>query len=461
MAGAFDDFDPAGPPKKGAFADFDAGPATPNQASPAPSPPAQGGVLPAIAGGVHKAAQFINTAVDSGTFGLSDWLAGHLSTLAGGPGVDAMRTTTQQGRDDLGTVPSVAADVAGYALGPGKFGAGSKVADMLGGLWKARVAGGAAEGAGAAALGTAGHGDTDLGHIGTAMLLGGGVGAITGGLPGQRAAPQGIPTSAMESDAASAWQGPNQMPVSAEDAADALQAAYGGMDPGKRFLMSDVLDSKVGQGVKDISDLKGLGMTAGQLSDFQRGIGNAARGSDDKRLAIGFKDALESAYDPASLQAVKAARAATNKAKISASIDDWRSDPATAPDKINAAITKNPQYYQSRPGLLEQMQAIANMGQPSMAKDLANDAGKRLVRGALAGALGGPTAGVVTAAIGAPARTAIDAAPVRRALLAAQHLNNTGDVVAASAFAPQHPRLKMISDLLRQAGYSAGASGAF
>jgi hypothetical protein len=352
----------------------------------------------------------------------------------------------------------MAADVAGYALGPGQIKVGARLASAMGGRWLPRVIGSGIEGAGSAVLGTAGHGDTDPGDLARSGVYGGAIGLGTGMLPGSRPAVKQVPTDAMEQSAKTAWAGPNQMPADPYDVSTALTKAHLNMNSGDRVLMGSELEGAIKKAMRESGGTNSL--TAGDVSNFQRAIGKAARNPDDKRIALGFKDALEQTYDPAAGKAIEAARAASNKYKTSGSIDDWLSDPSAAPDKIGLALKKTPQYFQSHPELFERLQAISQMGQPSMIKNLATDVGSRAAKGALTAAVGGIPAGAIAAAVGAPAKAAIDAAPIRRALLAAQHLNNTGTSVPPRAFAPQRPKATALSDFLRRLGYTAGATGA-
>ena len=146
------------------------------QAGAAPAPaaaaaPAPGNPLFALHG-PDKAGEFLHTAIDSGMFGLQDTIGGKIASLYGGPNADQLRAQTQAGRQDIGPIASGLADLTGYALGPGKFGAGARIAEGIGGGIAARMAGGAVEGGGAALAGTAGHGDVDPNDLGKATMYG-------------------------------------------------------------------------------------------------------------------------------------------------------------------------------------------------------------------------------------------------------------------------------------------------
>ena len=129
---------------------------------------------------------------DSATFGGADAATGTVGNLLRNAGVQnatpdvaTLRAQTGQNRTDVGPIASAAADIAGYAVGPGTVGAGEKLAGRLGGgLW-ARMGGSAVENAAAAGAGTLGHGGS-LEDAGKAMTVGGLIGGVTGALPGGR-----------------------------------------------------------------------------------------------------------------------------------------------------------------------------------------------------------------------------------------------------------------------------------
>ena len=83
---------------------------------------------------------------DSYTGGLG---AKALDALGVGQGPDGQTVAKQveSAGQDIGPLASGAADVAGYAIGPGKLGVGEKLASLAGGKLLARMGGSAAEGA--------------------------------------------------------------------------------------------------------------------------------------------------------------------------------------------------------------------------------------------------------------------------------------------------------------------------
>jgi hypothetical protein len=402
----------------------------------------------------------LHTAADTATFGLGDTIGGKIASLFGGPNADQLRQQTQAARDDIGPVASTVADVGGYAIGPGKLGVGSRLAEMMGGRWVPRVVGSALEGAGAATAGTAGHGDTDTGDLARAAALGLGTGAVTGGLFGARPVPAGRTTADMELANQRAWAtGPEVTAVSPKGISEALAKVNLSLTPGERVQMRRAGISDTLNDINTELTPAPSRLTADDISKWQQELYGAARGSGN-RLVNKFTDALDTSLGPAQ-PVVEQAMRATNRMKTSQNIDEWLQNPQTAPAAISKAIGEHPEWYQSHPELLGRLQGIADMGQPSMVKDLAFDAGKRAVKGFVVGGLAGPYAGVAVASVGNQARSTVDSVPIRRALLAAQHLNNTGTVVPPSAFAPQHPRLKALSDLARQMGYAGGAAGSY
>jgi hypothetical protein len=121
---------------------------------------------------------YVRTATDAATFGLGDRLASYM----GGTDLADERAKTTAAAGRLGIMAPVV-DAASYAMGPGELGLAAKIGGKVApavGKWAGGVLGSAAEGAGASALGAAGH-DED---VGSSALLGGALGAAGGSLGG-------------------------------------------------------------------------------------------------------------------------------------------------------------------------------------------------------------------------------------------------------------------------------------
>ncbi|HEX5211643.1 MAG TPA: hypothetical protein VFW22_07910 [Pseudolabrys sp.] len=116
-----------------------------------------------LAGAPKTADDFVRAATDAMTFGYGDKAIGYLT----GQNESAL---TQAARGRLGTAGNIAADVTGYAMGPGEL----NIAGRLGG----GIIGSAIEGAGAGAASAAGHDQNPVGGAVTGGLTGGGGGAL-------------------------------------------------------------------------------------------------------------------------------------------------------------------------------------------------------------------------------------------------------------------------------------------
>lgn len=392
-------------------------------------------------------------AQDAMTFGGADAATGKTA-----------RADTQSARDQLGPVGSAAADIAGYATGPGELGVGSGIAKLIGGRLLGRVAGSAGEGAGAAALGTVGHGDTDPADIGKAALVGGAVGGATGIFPGPKKTPYSPSTADLKSASDSAWQGPVNTPINPSDVGNALAQVHLNLTPGERAGMSGSLSSQLNNVARETSGSNRL--SADDVAKFQKAIMKSARGTADQRVAGQFSDALDTALGPAKA-GVDAANSATNTAKTSADIDKWMLDPVGAPSAVAGALAKKPGFYSNVSDALAPVAAYKNptlgrvIAQRALQAGLGAGAGAAVgyavgdhpIAGALAGAVHGPAIGHVV--------SAMRQVPILNALKAAKHLNATGDRLRPSDFSIPSPYATIPSDFLRQAGYAAGATGAF
>lgn len=391
-------------------------------------------------------------AQDAMTFGGADALSGGTA-----------RADTAAARENLGPIASGAADIAGYAAGPGELTAGTSLARLLGGSVLARAAGGAAEGGVGAALGTVGHGDTDPADIAKAGGVGLGVGALTGMLPLPRELPHSSSTADLQNDATSAWRGPSGMPVAPNDVGNALAQVHLNLTPGERVLMGGKLNGKINDAMREATSTNSL--SADDVNKFQSAIMDAARSPKEQRVAGKFSDALEGTYGQ-SQPAIDAARTATSRAKTSDELDQLIADPKSAPQAVTGMLAKNPGLYAH---IQEALQPIADMANPTLGqtiKDRILQHGLGAIGGAAAGAIGGPIGiGAALGAIRSPVTGAVTTAvrqkPIISALKAARHMNATGDMLPPSAFSIPSRGVTIPSALLRQSGYAAGATGVY
>jgi hypothetical protein len=329
--------------------------------------------------------------------------------------------------------------------------------------------GGAAEQGAIGAAGAAGQGGS-AGDVAKAFGVGGATGAVLG--PGGRGVPNTPSTDALRQTEKAAWNTAENTPVDPQAIANALGWTKRGLTPGEQALMSGGLGSAVNKAGS--AALKAPSMSVDDVSKFQDAMWNAARNevgairsTADQRLAAKFSGALEGALGPSASSVLRDANQATNVSKTGSEIDDWLANPNTAPKAIQGALAKDPDLYQTQPGLLERLTAIGQKASPDrtvsqeVASALAKRAGGAILGGGasylVGGGLPGNLAGVAVGAALPSAGTQWRANQIRNSLLAAKHLNATGVTLPSSAFAQPG----QISDALRQAGYGMGASGRY
>ncbi len=418
---------------------------------------------------LHNAAvggnQFNRVLQDSATFGGLDKAQ---SLVPGSPGVDQLRAQTEQSRKDIGPVASGVADIAGYAAGPGGLKVGEGIGNLIGRGIVGRVGGSAAEGALASGLGTAGHGDTDIGDIGKAAGIGGLIGGVTGALPGGAGKRPTTPSPAdlgqASQDAFSVLGGRQYNSPGVVKTFENLKA---NIPQGLEANMSPSLGAK-------IDDLQRIAAKKGTVSDdtiasFQRALRDAGENKTDQKIIKTFNDTLNQAVGPQAAADIGAANRASNIAQTSSDIEGWAAAPSKAPAAIQSALEKRPNLYKTQPGLFDALSAIGQKsGEPSLIAKLRDHA----IRGAVGGGLGygagylmggnpGQTAveGAMTGVVAPHVIKAAGSIPIRNSLLAAQHLNATGMKVDPGVYT--NPLLQGFGMLARQGGYAAGSSGAF
>ena len=418
---------------------------------------------------LHNAAvggnQFNRVLQDSATFGGLDKAQ---SLVPGSPSVDQLRAQTEQSRKDIGPVASGVADIAGYAAGPGELKVGEGVGNLIGRGIVGRIGGSAVEGGGAAALGTLGHGDTDIGDIGKAAGVGGLIGGVTGALPGGAGERPTTPSTADLQSTASGLYKPLESKVyQSPDVAAALDKVGANVSQGLQSKISSNLADQIDRINRIVS--KGGGTTASDIADFRSSLQGASRGKPDQAIVGQYLAELEKRVGPSMAAKINQAAGASNVAKTSGEIEGWAADPSGAPKAVRSALADNPQFYQSQPGLFDALSAIGKKGgDPSLITKLRDYA----VRGAVGGGLGygagylmggnpGQSAveGAMTGVVAPHVIKAAGSVPIRNSLLAAQHLNATGMKVDPSVYT--NMGLQVPGMLARQTGYGLGAAGAF
>jgi hypothetical protein len=420
--------------------------------------------------GPDKIGEFVGKMADSATGGLGATALDALG-IGQGPGGQTVAKQVESAGQDIGPLASGAADIAGYAIGPGKLAVGEKLASLAGGKLLARMGGSAAEGALASGVGTLGHGGS-LQDAGTAATVGGLIGGVTGALPGGRGArPVTPPTSELKTNMQNAFQPLENTWVNARNTGQNFNKVTSSLPT--RTDLSSNFNSKVDEIAKEIGDSSGV-LSADTIARYQRVLGGAARNDIDRNTARNYVDALNISLGPHA-PAVADANTLANKFKISREIDKWGTDLASAPSAIASRLDKKPQFYQGDVGnALREIGAKAPSDESiasAAGKAAASAIGKHLLGAAIGGGVGymtgqGLPGDIAGLALGAAVPSAagriasrVASIPTRNALLAAQHLNATGIPVNPGVYTPRW--LQGLGVMSRQAGYGMGASGAF
>ena len=396
----------------------------------------------------------------------------------------------------LGRLRRRAADLAGYAVGPGKFALGERLAAKLGGGLAARVAGSAAENAGASVAGTTGHGDFNVGDNLRAAVIGGTVGAATGALPGAKGdlAPSATnsPTAGLQTATKQAFTPLESVKIDPGHIGPAFDSVTANLSSGMKTDMGDALTSATRKISQEMADKfrSGDDITADDIAKFQKTLGRAGNapgaGPTDSVVAQQYSDALSKAVSAAKPSdwgsmtpgtdlagAIDAANKVGNQAKTSGEIDNWiklaGSKPNAVPDTVGKALADNPQFYQTHPDLLPMLQDVAN-SKPGLASKLTGKVGTMLGEAAINAAgeyLGGqnPLVGGITGAASGllmgHSSGALRSSALATKLAQIRHLNATGQKLPTSSFAPSVPVLGPLGAYGRQAAPGIGASGAF
>ena len=422
----------------------------PSPAAPAAAPPPPGYQSPDWlpgAGFLHKLSNIYDDAATAGFADTATAKVGDLMRSIGvanaTPDVNTLRAQTQQNRTDVGPVPSALTDVAGYTTGGvGKLGIGEGIATHLGGGYVPRIIGATAEGAGASALGTAGHGDTDVGDLLKSAAEGGALSAVTGAIPGAKGANADAPrptTSDLESTANSLYAPLSSKVYQTPDVERAINSVS--VPQGMQANMSKRLADQIDR-IKGIV-AQGGQTTANDIAGFRRSLLGAATNNTDMTIAGQYVSALEKGVGSKTAADIGTANAASNVAKTSGDIDDWitqaQRNPGKVPDAVNNAITNNPGFYKN---VMPQLQDVANTGASTGSKlweavkkpviSAAIDAGASYVGGQspLAGAITGGLTGAIMGHSEGQVRTN----SLVNKLAAARHFNATGQQFSPATF---------------------------
>jgi hypothetical protein len=355
----------------------------------------------------------------------------------------------------------------GEALGAGRYVAGKVlpyIGDASSGVanFVANRIGGAAEQGTISAAGTAGHGGS-ASDIGKSALIGGGTGAVLG--PGSSEAPVGRSADELKQANQAAWKTAQQTPVNAQDLANALGWTKQGLTEGEQEIAKGPLNSAVNSVGR--RTLSGAPMTVDDVSKFQDAIQNAARNevgawrsTPEQRLANRFSSALDGALGPNESSVLQNANSATNVMKTDRDISGWLQDPKNAPAQIKGALAKDPNLYNTQPGLFDALNKIGQTKDPSWFRNFIYNIGAKTATGGIASVAGGPVAGAIVGSATPAVKATLREAPINNALRAAQHLNSTGENLHPSLFSQPGP-LMTVGDALRQATMAAGARGTF
>ena len=442
-----------------------------------------------------KIGEFVGKMADSASAG---WGATALDKLGIGQGPNG-QTVAQQvegAGKDIGPVASGVADLAGYAVGPGKLALGERLAGRLGTGMVSRMAGAGAENAVASVAGTTGHGDFNVGDNLRAAAIGGTVGAATGALPGAKGdlAPSATnsPTAGLQTATKEAFTPLESVKIDPGHIGPAFDGVTAGLSSGMKTDMGDALTSATKKISGEMADKfrSGDDITADDIAKFQKTLGRAGNapgaGPTDSVIAQQYSDALSKAVSAAKPSdwgsvtpgtdlagAISAANTAANKAKTSGDIDNWiklaGSKPDKVPDEVGKALDNNPQFYQTHPDLQPMLQDVAN-SKPGLASKLTGKVGTMLGEAAINAAgeyLGGqnPLVGGITGAASGllmgHSSGALRSSALATKLAQIRHLNATGQKLPTSSFAPSVPVLGPLGAYGRQAAPGIGASGAF
>ena len=300
------------------------------------------------------------------------------------PGQDRaqLRAQTDEAGNQLGTAGSMSADLAGYAMAPGKIGSGLVKLGGIGERMIPRILASGAEGGVTSGASSLLHGN-DLSTAGKDAAIGTAIGLGTGILPGGGAKPKTPSTDDLEAASKAAYAAIPAKNYKPSGVIKTIDNVTANVPKGLDVNMGDTLGTQIAK-LTRVSG-KGGPVTADDIAGYQRSLRYAARGDTDQKIANRYIDTLNTAVGPQVAGSIKDANAAHNIFKTSGEIDDWIANPLTAPKQIAKALEDQPHLYRSQPGLFEGLSAIAKKADPSVASDVGKEITKRLVGAAIGG----------------------------------------------------------------------------
>ena len=432
------------------------------------SKPDEGGVL-------TTAANVAKSLSDTITFGAGDYTR----SLATGEDVGKLQESSKKAHEDLGAW-DVPVTMAGYAIGPGKFGAAERIgADLVGrgvGRSWAHGAGAAAEGAGATALGDIGHGETPGMDVVTGGALAAPFGAAVGGRgralgPAiERATskpkltdaiedfrgpetppPKTVPEAVLQANKDRNYQTLEATPVKARDAGQAFNQALGSLSPGEQASLSDTLKGRI----SNISDLldNSPKLTLGDLHAFSTSIATGMRSPGDRIAGARLAEAFNS-LDPQGLMGKarlsQGQLADTQKLTKGMSDVGWFGDPSKVIKQAGSDTAGGRMNYS--PAGREAMEKLAQSG-PSQFNEMVRNLtamgvnhGVSAGMGALGGgALGHATLGAIIGATQGTGKADVGKAAVQ------WYTNKAARRAMKAAIAATSSGLKATPDMYRKA----------
>ncbi len=439
---------------------------------------------------------FVDQAINTATFHLPDYLE------AGGTAVARALGASPEAAPDLAAIRkrnagyaedhpvlAGAADVLGYALGPGKLGVGESIAAKAGGGRIAQAIGSSAEGAGAAGLGSVTSGD-DLETAGKNALVGGALAAPLGfaiGNAGRELGPalgravakgqaepgvlSGIRASVKDfagaenappvarsaadlaADEAASYNVLKGLKVNPAAAENAVSNAISSLTAGEQSGLSAGMRAQINDTLKVIRD-PGFTLTADDLNAFSRNLGHAQSAPPDAIAGARIGEALRSIYAPEQA----AARQASARVRDAEWLD--KATPQAAPGQAAERLANKNYIYGPQERISMEKLASYDTPMQQAIRGLTEKIGSRAaiaptvgyVTGGLTGGLHGLMADAGWALGNKALKYAVNR-PVRRAMKATRIATSTGQAVDPA----QLRGAPWMSQAARQAVYGIGA----
>ena len=437
-------------------------------------------------------------AANTGTLGALDYANAGVHAIEGEGYGDALTKIQKQNDEWAANHPYAAlgADVAGYGLGAGKFGAGAKIATKLGGSLLARAAGAGAENVGATLvsdeLKSQGAVNQDPGSLLKDLAISGAVGTVSGAIPGGKGKLADIPspTTDLRTAANAAFAPLKNVEFHPGDIGPAYDGAVNSISSGQKVKLDGDFKAKMTEISQEMADKykNNKPITADDIASYGQALRDNASGPLEQSVAGDLDNALHGAVKnanptgttqtgPQVSQAIKDANAAAEQKNASQNIDDWiqqaqRGKAASVPDAINTKLDNNPGFFQSQPGLRD---ALTDAAQPpgTVSKLLmaaAHPAADAAIGAGAGYFLGGQDLGssilegAATGIGGAALRHGVGQARTNNLvnkLAAARHLNAYGQTVSPSDFRQGNRVLSPLATYAPRVGAGVGVSNLF